>query len=373
VISTPTPSGIVASPDGNLWFTDNGGAVGQARLDTKLAIAVQPPNPATTGVAFPITANVVYTDSASGAVDQAFNGNVTATLVGGGTLAGTATVAAVNGVATFPGLSVSPAGTYSLSLSATGVSTGATGSFNVIDLVNQVLLGISTPTGILNPGTPFTVTVTATKGGVLDQAYNGNVTLQLNGPAGSTLGGPTTIAAVGGVATFAGLSINIPGNYSLTATGVGAAGSATSSPFTVVTPAPPSPRVTLVTVLFTQKKNKKGRSIGPKTLQGYQFTFDLPMSSIIANANDYLVKANQKVKVRVGKRTKTVIQPVSTPFSVNFVPSTNSLQILTGKQKFALGGQITLIGANITSTQGGFLNNGANGVYNIAPKGFGIG
>ncbi len=45
------------------------------------------------------------------------------------------------------------------------------------------------------------------------------VTLSITGgPAGATLGGTTTVAAVGGVATFAGLTVSTPGTYTLAAT-----------------------------------------------------------------------------------------------------------------------------------------------------------
>jgi hypothetical protein len=46
--------------------------------------------------------------------------------------------------------------------------------------------------------------------------------------------------------------------------------------------------------------------------------------------------------------------------------------LLVGRQAFTLGGQIMLIAAGLQTPQGGVLNSGANRVYNIAPKGFGI-
>ena len=63
------------------------------------------------------------------------------------------------------------------------------------------------------------------------------------------------------------------------------------------------------------------------------------------------------------------LQPIG--FTVNYLPSSNAVQlILTGKQAFKYGGQITLIGTGISSAAGAFL--GGNAVYNTSPGGFGI-
>src|SRR5207249_4068684 len=64
-------------------------------------------------------------------------------------------------------------------------------------------------------------------------SFTGSVTVALgNNPGGSTLGGTTTVAAVGGVATFVDLSLNKTGTaYWLTATATGL--NATSSGFNI--------------------------------------------------------------------------------------------------------------------------------------------
>src|SRR5207248_6187540 len=64
-------------------------------------------------------------------------------------------------------------------------------------------------------------------------SFTGSVTVALgNNPGGSTLGGTTTVAAVGGVVTFSDLTLDTaaPG-YWLTATGLG---TATSSSFNII-------------------------------------------------------------------------------------------------------------------------------------------
>src|SRR5207253_11031296 len=86
-------------------------------------------------------------------------------------------------------------------------------------------------------GAPITPAVQVT---ALDAAGNpvpsftGPVTVALgNNPGGSTLGGTTTVAAVGGVATFSDLSLDkTSSGYGLTATAAGLS-STTSSSFTI--------------------------------------------------------------------------------------------------------------------------------------------
>src|SRR5262245_12672644 len=71
--------------------------------------------------------------------------------------------------------------------------------------------------------TAFTVLIEARDaGGVLDNSYTGNVTIALTpgtGTPGAILGGTTTVAAVGGVATFNDLTVDTAGTgYTLSAT-----------------------------------------------------------------------------------------------------------------------------------------------------------
>src|SRR5207253_3996821 len=65
-------------------------------------------------------------------------------------------------------------------------------------------------------------------------SFTGPVTVALgNNPGGSNLGGTTTVAAVGGVATFSNLSLDkTSSGYGLTATAAGLS-STTSSSFTI--------------------------------------------------------------------------------------------------------------------------------------------
>ncbi len=80
-------------------------------------------------------------------------------------------------------------------------------------------------------GSGFGLTVEALdSAGNVDTSFNGTVNLAIyNGPAGAVLGGTTTIAASGGVATFSGLTLDTEADgYSLVVSGSGEIGEATS-------------------------------------------------------------------------------------------------------------------------------------------------
>ncbi|SET30373.1 S8 family serine peptidase [Stigmatella erecta] len=153
----------------------------------------------------------------------------------GATLSGTLTVTAVNGVATFSNLSLDKVGTgYTLTATAEGL-TGATATsaaFAVVAGPAAKLAFIKQPAngpvGIL---APVQVAV-QDKFGNINTTSTANVTIALDAnPAGGTLTGTTTVAAVAGVATFNNLKITKLGaGYTLAATS-GTLTKAVSSPF----------------------------------------------------------------------------------------------------------------------------------------------
>src|SRR4029077_1045227 len=145
----------------------------------------------------------------------------------------------VNGVATFSSLSIDKVGTgYTLTAAATGLPTVASAPFTIAAggaarLVFSVQPSSTTAGASITPA----VQVTAQDGqGNTATAFTGTVTLAIGTNAGGgTLSGTTAVAAVGGVATFPGLSVNKAGaGYTLTAGATGVT-SATSAAF-VITP-----------------------------------------------------------------------------------------------------------------------------------------
>src|SRR5206468_10522331 len=162
---------------------------------------------------------------ANGNTATGFTGNVTlaiGTNGGGGTLSGTATHAAVGGVATFAGLSIDKVGTgYTLTASATGPATGTSTAFNITAGSAATLVFTVQPTSTVAGGsiTPAVEVTARDANGNTATGFTGTVTLAIGtNPSGGVLSGTATHAATGGVATFAGLSIDKTGTgYTLTA------------------------------------------------------------------------------------------------------------------------------------------------------------
>src|SRR5213079_3150969 len=154
---------------------------------------------------------------------------------GGSTLSGTTPVAAVSGVATFF-VSLNKAGTgYTLTASAGGFAPVTSTAFDITPgTATQLAFTVPPSNTVAGAAISPAVQITALDpAGNLVPTFTGNVTVALgNNPGGSTLGGTTTVAAVGGVVTFSDLTLDktAPG-YWLTATGLG---TATSSSFNII-------------------------------------------------------------------------------------------------------------------------------------------
>src|SRR5439155_341436 len=142
---------------------------------------------------------------------------------------GTTTVAAVAGVATFPGLSINKVGTgYTLTASATGASgTAERPVDNNAGAPRQLSFSVQPSNTVAGAAITPAVQVTALDGqGNTATGFTRNVTVALGvDPGAWSLSGTTTVAAVAGVATLPGLSINKVGTgYTLTASATGATG-----------------------------------------------------------------------------------------------------------------------------------------------------
>ncbi|MES1247893.1 MAG: invasin domain 3-containing protein, partial [Actinomycetota bacterium] len=198
----------------------------------KVTFTQQPSN-ATAGTSIG-TVKVAVQDSFGNTVtSDTSNVTVALTTPGGATLSGTKTVAAVAGVATFSGLSVDLANTYTLTASDGALTTGTSSSFTISPASASKLVFTQQPSNAASTasiGTPK-VTVEDTFGNVVTTDTS-NVTVALTTPGGATLSGTKTVAAVAGVATFGGLSVDKANTYTLTATD-GSLASAMSSSFTI--------------------------------------------------------------------------------------------------------------------------------------------
>src|SRR5439155_972476 len=191
--------------------------------------------PSTTTAGAAITPAVEVTaQDASGNTATGFTGNITVAIgtnTSSGTLTGTLTHAAASGVATFSGLSIDKVGT-GYTLTATGAGSTTSTAFNItVGSATQLVFSVQPSTTTAGAAITPVVEVTAQDaGGNTATGFTGNVTLAIGtNPSSGTLAGTLTHAAVGGVATFSGLSIDKAGTgYTLTATG---AGSTTSTAF----------------------------------------------------------------------------------------------------------------------------------------------
>jgi hypothetical protein len=170
---------------------------------------------------------------------------------GGGTLscAGGLTVAAIAGVASFGGCSISAAGVgYVLSATSSGLSSAASAPFTVSAPAMPALQFQAQPeAGVAGAAlTPEpAVQVVDSSGNTMTTGPSSTapVTLAIaTNPGGGTLScsGGLTVAAVAGVATFAGCSISAAGADYVLSAASGGLSSARSAPFTVSAPAMPA-------------------------------------------------------------------------------------------------------------------------------------
>jgi uncharacterized repeat protein (TIGR01451 family) len=219
--TTSNPFDITTAAASRLEF-------GQQPSDTSARAAITPP----------VTVRAL---DSSGNLITSFSGNVTISIGTnpvGGSLSGTTTVAAVNGVATFSNLRIDKAGNgYTLIALASGLTSATSNSFNITTGAASRLEFGQQPTNT-QAGAVITPAVTVRAldiSGSLSTSFTGNVTITIgNGPAGSSLSGTTTVAAVNGVATFSNLRIDKAGNgYTLVASAAGLT-SATSASFDIV-------------------------------------------------------------------------------------------------------------------------------------------
>ena len=239
------PGGITSAPDGNIWFTAVGtNVIGVVTLSstsnpTQLAVTTQPPGSVVATDGFGMEVGV---ENSAGNPDIDYNGTVTIALAnnpGGDTLKGTLTATVNQGVAVFSGLTLKvPDSGYTITATASGLSSTTTDSFNVTLGATQLVVTTQPPASV-PAGTTFSITVSAEDGGGnVDTTYNQAVTLSLGNANGATLNGVLTVGADDGVATFTGLSVNLSGTDYVILASSGSLKSATTNGFDVTTSPP---------------------------------------------------------------------------------------------------------------------------------------
>ena len=211
-----------------------------APVPTQLVFTT-PPSSSTAGAAISPAVEVEVRDAGGSRVTAARNTVTLAigTNAGSGTLSGTATVNAVNGIATFSGLSIDKAGTgYTLAASSTSLTGATSGGFDIAPGPAARLQFSVQPPAVVEGNSPLGVEVQIADnfGNVVPTATN-PVTLEIGrramfGASARLLGTPT-VPAVGGVAAFSNLRLDLAGaGYTLNARS-GSLATAGSAEFTV--------------------------------------------------------------------------------------------------------------------------------------------
>lgn len=205
-------------------------------------VFVQQPSAVASGVAMTPPVTVEFQNQSGTLVST--SASVTLAVASGpGLVGGTVTVPAINGIATFNSLVFATAGSYTLSVTSGGSSGATSIAFTVTPVVGTGTGGSDHLAFIAQPDNvvagqinPQHVTVE-----LLDQNNNlvtgdsSTISISVGTGPSATVSGTTSVGLVNGVATFADLSINTAGTYTLSATD-GTDAPATSSSF-AVTPA----------------------------------------------------------------------------------------------------------------------------------------
>ena len=137
-----------------------------------------------------------------------------------------------------------------------------------------------------------------------------------------------------------------------------------------VTPPPPVPPVIVSEkAIFLRKTNKKGKPTGSPVLTGFSLTFSEPLNPATAtNRSDFQLASITTKKVK--KKTVKILKPI-TSFTVSYNAANDSVNLtLIGKQAFATGGQLTVIGTppnGVSGASGGAL--GGTNVFAISKNG----
>jgi subtilisin-like proprotein convertase family protein len=206
-----------------------------------LAWVTEPPGQVTHDLGFGVTLDV---EDRYGNLETAYDGNVSIALDNnptGAILGGTTTVTASGGVATFSGLTVHNIGNnYTLVAMIVGVTSPDSTPFNVTPIPGVSLTVTTQPPSPVQYAQTFGLTVTALdQFGNPDPDFTGRVTVAISGAPGSTaLGGTKTVTAVGGVATFSGLSLDQVGTVTLVVSSPGLTSATTGT--IVVNPGSPT-------------------------------------------------------------------------------------------------------------------------------------
>lgn len=312
-------------------FTING-----AGPPAKLVFTTQPTS-INAGQSLP--AVQVSIEDALGNVEQGVSTPITIALgnnPGSDVLSGTLTETALNGVATFAGLGLRKAGTRYTLVASGSALTAISNSFNVNAGPPTSLVFTSEPTSAAAGKTLPAVQVTAedASGNLVTSPTSITIAVSAN-PGGSTLSGTLTENTVAGVATFADLSLNLPGTgYTLAASSPGTA-TATSSPFNITALIP-------AVLSFTQP---------PGDVQTGQTFIPAVQVTVTDTSGAVVTGFNGPVSISIGSNPSgATLAGMATQNAMNGVATFPGLSVNTAGKGFTL----VVYGTGLTATSNRF-------------------
>jgi hypothetical protein len=207
---------------------------------------------------------VVQARRADNSVATNFTGTITLSrATGPGTIGGIVSKAAVNGVATFDSVTLSQAGTYTLTASAPGLSSATTGNITILARASQLAFVNLPTTGIVGRFLPAFRVQARRPDNSVDTSFRGVITIGRLPSASlpddeaeplnvQTLSGVLSKAAVRGEALFDSVRVDVVGQITLTASATGLP-TATSAAINIA--APPATRLRFVNAPTSARQN----------------------------------------------------------------------------------------------------------------------
>jgi len=207
---------------------------------------------------------VVQARRADNSVATNYTGTITLSrATGPGTIGGTISKTAVNGVATFDSVTLSQAGTYTLTASAPGLSSATTGNITILARASQLAFVNLPTTGTVGQFLPAFRVQARRPDNSVDTSFRGVITIgrlqSVSFPDDEaellnvqTLSGVLSKAAVRGEALFDSVRVDVAGQITLTASATGLP-TATSAAISIA--APPATRLRFVNAPTSARQN----------------------------------------------------------------------------------------------------------------------
>jgi probable HAF family extracellular repeat protein len=325
-----------------------------------LVVHIQPSGTATAGKAF-ATQPVIYETDEFGNLETSDSTTVVTAVVAAGSaqLQG-ATATLTDGVATFTNLADDSARSLALEFTGGGLASLTSDAINVIAAAATQLVMVTQPAGAIAQGKAFGFQVAAEDPfHNIDLTFDGPVTVAIEKNPGSVLLGPRTITAESGIAEFAGLTVNQPGNGYTLKLSSGNLTSVTTKPFNVTGVAP---IVSSEEVVPQYKPSKKQKRQGKPFAWAFVLQYSAPMSATAA------LKANYQIAAATTRHGQTTYTPVG--FTASYDKAKNTITLtVSGTGPFAKGGgriTITASGASGVSSQTGALLNPKYATFTIS-------